>query len=150
MTDSSELAVGDWQVMDSSDNMYMLELHKDRVIASVNAVNVVRPSLEIKILLADDVNDSNTCSKSTECLVEEVLTVAFTGRRGDADEMASHGVSMSHLPDNWILALAERCADAVNALASYNLPGLYGDEYRVRVRNCFTDHSLLRCGQEPG
>jgi hypothetical protein len=141
MTDSSKLAVGDWQVMDSSDNMYMLELHKDRVITSVNAVNVVRPTLEIKVLLANDVNNASGCSESTECLVEEVLTIAFTGRRGQADEMTSHGVSMSHLPDGWILTLAERCADAVNALASYNLPGLYGDECRIRVRNCFTDTS---------
>lgn len=140
MTDSSELTVGDWQVLDSSDNMYMLELRRGRVVASVNAVNVVRPSLEIKILLADDVS-SSSCLKSTECLVEEVLTVAFTGRRGDADEMASHGVSMSRLPDNWILALAERCADVVNALAPYGLPGLHGNEYRIRVRNCFTDNS---------
>lgn len=141
MTDSSKLAVGDWQVMDSSDNMYMLELHKDRVITSVNAVNVVRPTLEIKVLLANDVNNASGCSESTECLVEEVLTVAFTGRRGDADEMASHGVSMSRLPDNWILALAERCVDVVDSLASYNLPGLHGNEYRVRVRNCYTDES---------
>lgn len=141
MTSESESSMCDWQVMDSSDNMYMLELHKDRVIVSVNAVNVVRPTLEIKVLLADDVNDAGGYSGSTECLVEEVLTIAFTGRRGQADEMSSHGVSMSRLPDNWILTLAERCADAVNALASYNLPGLHGDEYRIRVRNCFTDDS---------
>ena len=143
MTDSSELAVGDWQVMDSSDNMYMLELRKSRVIASVNAVNVVRPTLAIKILLADSVdgNDVYSNGSDTESLVEEVLTVAFTGRRGSADEMISRGVSMSHLPDVWILTLAERCADVVNALASYNLPGLHGDEYRIRVRNCFTDTS---------
>lgn len=143
MTDSSELAVGDWQVIDRSDNMYMLELHEGRVIASVNAVNVVRPTLEIKILLADsaDGNDVYSDGGGTECLVEEVLTIAFTGRRGQADEMSSHGVSMSRLPDGWILTLAERCADAVNALASYNLPGLRGGEYRVRVRNCFTDTS---------
>lgn len=141
MTSESESSMCDWQVMDSSDNMYMLELHKDRVIVSVNAVNVVRPTLEIKVLLADDVNDAGGYSGSTECLVEEVLTIAFTGRRGQADEMTSHGVSMSHLPDGWILTLAERCADAVNALASYNLPGLYGDECRIRVRNCFTDTS---------
>jgi hypothetical protein len=135
--------MGDWQVIDRSDNMYMLELHEGRVIASVNAVNVVRPTLEIKVLLADsaDGNDVYNDGGGTECLVEEVLTIAFTGRRGQADEMTSHGVSMSHLPDGWILTLAERCADAVNALASYNLPGLYGDEYRVRVRNCFTDTS---------
>ena len=141
MTSESESSMCDWQVVDSSDNMYMLELHKGRVVASVDAVNTVRPTLEIKILLADDVSDASGCSESTECLVEEVLTIAFTGRRGQADEMTSHGVSMSHLPDGWILTLAERCADAVNALASYNLPGLYGDEYRVRVRNCFTDTS---------
>lgn len=139
MTSGSELTVDGWQVVDSSDNMYMLELRRDRVIASVNAVNVVRPTLEIKILLADDV--SSGCSGSTECLVEEVLTVAFTGRRGQADEMSSHGVSMSHLPDGWILTLAERCADVVDALASYSLPGLHDDEYRIRVRNCFTDTS---------
>ena len=127
MTSGSKF-VGGWQVLDRSDNMYMLELHEGRVIASVNAVNVVRPTLEIKILLADDVNDASGCSGSTECLVEEVLTVAFTGRRGDADEMASHGVSMSRLPDGWILTLAERCADVVNALASYSLPVLHGEE----------------------
>lgn len=141
MTSESESSMCDWQVVDSSDNMYMLELHKGRVVASVDAVNTVRPTLEIKILLADDVSDASGCSESTECLVEEVLTIAFTGRRGQADEMTSHGVSMSHLPDGWILTLAERCADAVNALASYNLPGLYGDECRIRVRNCFTDTS---------
>lgn len=143
MTGGSGMTVDDWQVVDSSDNMYMLELHKDRVIVSVNAVNVVRPTLEIKVLLADDVNDAGGYSGSTECLVEEVLTIAFTGRRGQADEMTSHGVSMSHLPDNWILALAERCADAVNTLASYSLSGLCGSEYRVRVRNCFTDTSKI-------
>ena len=64
MTSGSELTVDGWQVVDSSDNMYMLELRRDRVIASVNAVNVVRPTLEIKILLADDV--SSGCSGSTE------------------------------------------------------------------------------------
>ena len=143
MTSENESSMGDWQVIDRSDNMYMLELHEGRVIASVNAVNVVRPTLEIKVLLADsaDGNDVYNDGGGTECLMEEVLTIAFTGRRGQADEMTSHGVSMSHLPDGWILTLAERCADAVNALASYNLPGLYGDEYRVRVRNCFTDTS---------
>ena len=143
MASENESSMGDWQVIDRSDNMYMLELHEGRVIASVNAVNVVRPTLEIKVLLADsaDGNDVYNDGGGTECLVEEVLTIAFTGRRGQADEMTSHGVSMSHLPDGWILTLAERCADAVNALASYNLPGLYGDEYRVRVRNCFTDTS---------
>ena len=141
MTSENGSSMGDWQVVDSSDNMYMLELRKDRVIASVNAVNVVRPTLEIKILLADDMSNGSGCSGSTECLVEEILTVAFTGRRGQADEMSSHGVSMSHLPDGWILALAERCADVVNSLASYDLPGLHGDEYHIRVRNCFTDTS---------
>ena len=143
MTSENESSMGDWQVIDSSDNMYMLELHEGRVIASVNAVNVVRPTLEIKILLADSVNGDDVYSNGsdTESLVEEVLTIAFTGRRGSADEMSSHGVSMSHLPDGWILTLAERCADAVNALTSYNLSGLHGDEYRIRVRNCFTDTS---------
>lgn len=141
MTSGNELTVDGWQVIDSSDNMYMLELHREHVIASVNAVNIVRPTLEIKILLADNVSDGSSCSGSTECLVEEVLTIAFTGRRGSADEMSSHGVSMSHLPDDWVLTLAERCADVVTTLASYNLPGLRGHDYRVRVRNCYTDKS---------
>jgi len=143
MTDSSEMSVGDWWVMDSSDSMYMLELRRDRVIASVNAVNVVRPTLEIKILLADNADDSDVYSDGgdAESLVEEVLTIAFTGRRGSADEMSSRGVSMSRLPDGWILTLAERCVDVVDSLASYNLPGLHGNEYRVRVRNCFTGNS---------
>lgn len=143
MTSENESSMGDWQVIDSSDNMYMLELRKDHVIASVNAVNVVRPTLEIKILLADSVDGDDVYSNGsdTESLVEEVLTIAFTGRRGSADEMSSHGVSMSHLPDGWILTLAERCADVVNALVSYDLPGLHGNEYRIRVRNCFTDNS---------
>ena len=120
-------------------------------------MNVVRPTLEIKVLLADsaDGNDVYNDGGGTECLVEEVLTIAFTGRRGQADEMTSHGVSMSHLPDGWILTLAERCADAVNALASYNLPGLYGDEYyrspqkKIRVSQIMmntTWHCLVMFG----
>lgn len=141
MTSVNKSSIGDWQVLDSSDSMYMLELHRERVIASVNAVNVVRPSLEIKVLLAGDAVSGASSSNGTESLVEEVLTVAFTGRRGSADEMSSHGVSMSSLPDNWILTLAERCADVVNILASYNLSGLCGNEYRIRVRNCYTEDS---------
>lgn len=141
MTSESKPSVGDWRVIDSSDNMYMFELHRDRVVVSVNTVNVVRPSLEIKILLADDAFSDASFSDITESLVEEVLTIAFTGRRGSADEMSSRGVSMSGLPDNWILALAERCADVVNTLASYSLSGLCGNEYRIRVRNCYTDDS---------
>lgn len=141
MTDSSNLTVGDWRVIHSIDNMYMLELRRDCVVASVNAVNVVRPSLEIKILLTNNAGSNASSSNVNESLVEEVLTIAFTGRRGSADEMSSHGVSMSGLPDDWVLTLAERCADVVTTLASYNLPGLRGHDYRVRVRNCYTDKS---------
>ena len=68
MTSENESSMGDWQVIDRSDNMYMLELHEGRVIASVNAVNVVRPTLEIKVLLADsaDGNDVYNDGGGTE------------------------------------------------------------------------------------